>query len=116
MFEMILNNFEKVFIGGMMTALFGLLVATLKRFAGLSAAVLAMNHDQLFRYAEFYISTNQITMNELENLELIYKGYHALGGNGTGTELYERCKELPIIEHRTKFNPYYTERGNKNER
>lgn len=25
-----------------------------------------------------------------------YRRYHALGGNGTGTELYNRAKALPI--------------------
>lgn len=32
----------------------------------------------------------------LKNLEYLYKSYHALGGNGTGTELYNRAKALPI--------------------
>ena len=30
------------------------------------------------------------------NLEYLYRSYHALGGNGTGTELYNRAKALPI--------------------
>ncbi len=32
------------------------------------------------------------------NIEYLYRGYHALGGNGTGTELYERVKELKLKE------------------
>lgn len=31
-------------------------------------------------------------------IEYLYRGYHALGGNGTGTELYERVKELKLKE------------------
>ena len=31
-----------------------------------------------------------------ENIEYLYKSYHALGGNGTGTELYTRAKSLPL--------------------
>ena len=69
--------------------------------------MLAIGHDDLYRFSEFYIQTNQITLRELKNLEHIYNAYHALGGNGTGTELFERCKELPIVEKRTKYNPYY---------
>lgn len=34
----------------------------------------------------------------LKNLEYLYSSYHALGGNGTGTELYTRAKGLPIKE------------------
>lgn len=75
--------------------------------------MLAIGHDDLYRFSEFYIQTNQITLRELKNLEHIYNAYHALGGNGTGTELYERCKELPIVEKRTKYNPYYTEQDKK---
>ena len=32
----------------------------------------------------------------MRNLEYLYRSYHALGGNGTGTELYNRAKALPI--------------------
>lgn len=36
---------------------------------------------------------------ELENIEEMYEQYHALGGNGTITELVERIKELPSRPH-----------------
>ena len=32
----------------------------------------------------------------LTNIGYLYDSYHALGGNGTGTELYNRAKALPI--------------------
>ena len=35
---------------------------------------------------------------ELNNIEKMYKAYHKLGGNGTGTELYERVLELKIFK------------------
>lgn len=78
-----------------------------KFIKGMVTSTLAIGHDKLYRFSEFYILTNQITLDELKNLEHIYEGYHALGGNGTGTELFERCKELPIVDKRTKRNPYY---------
>ena len=71
-------------------------------------ALMALNHDMLYRNGKFYIHSNQITIEELRNLEFLYNSYHALGGNGTGTEIYEKCKELPIVEKRTAMNPYYT--------
>lgn len=82
----------------------------LKTAKGTTELMLAIGHDKLYRFSEFYIMTNQITLQELKNLEYIYTGYHALGGNGTGTELFERCKDLPIVDKRTKYNPYYIER------
>ena len=39
-----------------------------------------------------------INTSALKNLEYLYNSYHALGGNGTGTELYTRAKGLPIKE------------------
>ncbi len=35
-------------------------------------------------------------MQRMKNIEYLYKSYHALGGNGTGTELYTRAKSLPL--------------------
>ena len=32
----------------------------------------------------------------LDDFEHLYNAYHALGGNGTGTEIYKRVKELPM--------------------
>ena len=37
-----------------------------------------------------------IDTDAMRNLEYLYRSYHALGGNGTGTELYNRAKALPI--------------------
>lgn len=43
-----------------------------------------------------YIEKGYIDLPGLKNIEYLYKSYHALGGNGTGTELYTRAKALPI--------------------
>lgn len=102
------DHFLEVFLTLICSGLFLQAKKYFKRTKGLVDSVLAMNHFQLYRTCEFYIYTNQITLNELKNLEYLYNGYHALGGNGTGTELYEKCKDLPVVERRTKFNPYYT--------
>jgi hypothetical protein len=37
----------------------------------------------------------EISVDALKNAENIYNQYHALGGNGTGTELYQRLCDLP---------------------
>ena len=42
------------------------------------------------------IQQGWIDASGLKNLEYLYQSYHALGGNGTGTELYNRAKALPI--------------------
>lgn len=58
--------------------------------------VVALLHNSLFRSCEDYLTRGEITTDELDNLEALYESYHSLGGNGTGTALYERCKNLKI--------------------
>lgn len=62
----------------------------------IKAAVLALLHDRLYSLSRFYIDRDWITIQDLDNLKYLYTAYHTLGGNGTGTELYRRCKALPI--------------------
>ena len=60
--------------------------------------VLALLHDRLYQVCSYYIHQGEITLSEVKNIEYLYRGYHALGGNGTGTELFERVKELKLKE------------------
>ena len=64
----------------------------------LKEGVLALLHDRLYQGCRYYIHNGRITDEEMRNMEYLYNGYHALGGNGTGTELYERVKRLPLKE------------------
>ena len=58
--------------------------------------LLAIMHDRLYQACTYYIQQGWIDASGLKNLEYLYQSYHALGGNGTGTELYNRAKALPI--------------------
>lgn len=62
----------------------------------LKAGVMAMLYDRLYQGCKFYLKQQEIDDDELKNMETLYNAYHALGGNGTGTELYERVKKLPL--------------------
>jgi hypothetical protein len=73
------------------------------RFDIIVDALLSISHDRLYQACMFYITTNQITVEELSNLEYLFKGYTSLGGNGTGEELYKKCTDLPVVEARTKY-------------
>lgn len=61
-------------------------------------ALLAILYDRLFQACQHYLSVKSISTEELKNLEHLYENYHRLGGNGTGTELYTRCLDLPLKE------------------
>lgn len=79
---------------------FGLLsaavVAVAVTYKALLDGVLAILHDRIYQACQFYLAQGYVDMAGLKNVEYLYRSYHALGGNGTGTELYNRVKALPI--------------------
>lgn len=78
--------------------------------AGLSAAVKhlwtkqkaqedglkALLHDRIYQGYADCLKKGYASVEDIENLEYLYRPYHALGGNGTGTELFERVKKMPV--------------------
>lgn len=75
-------------------------LATVRKWVAQQTAehegILALLHDRVYDICAECISRGYITQDELRNVGYLYKAYHALGGNGTGTALYERAKELPL--------------------
>ncbi len=39
-----------------------------------------------------------MTVADRRHLESVYATYHALGGNGTGTRLYEDSMDMPVLD------------------
>ena len=64
------------------------------RTNAINAGVLALLHDRLYQACQFYINRGYCTVPDRDNLEYMFKPYKALGGNGTGEELYNRCLAL----------------------
>lgn len=62
----------------------------------LKEGLIAILHDRLFQSGMYFLSKGEISVSELDNIEGMYNAYHNLGGNGTGTEIYERVKELEL--------------------
>lgn len=65
--------------------------------SALKDGMLALLHDRIYGECASCESHQGVTLDALRNLEYLYEPYHALGGNGTGTILYERVKNLPVI-------------------
>lgn len=107
MLEVIQENVIAIICSGVASFAAGTLVWAIKKFKGFSKLLRADSRDKIMRFGNFYILTNEITPAEFDSLTDIYEGYHDLGGNGAVTEIYERCKELPMVRERTKWNPYY---------
>ena len=58
--------------------------------------LLAILHDRVFQACMYFIEKGEISCDELENLEYLYRGYYGLGGNGTCETLFNKVKELKI--------------------
>lgn len=53
---------------------------------------------QIIRLCKNSLADGYITFSELEALTKAYDSYHALGGNGSITALYEKTKQLEMKE------------------
>ena len=40
-----------------------------------------------------------MTPDERHNLENVYDAYHTIGGNGTGTRIYDEAMKLPVLQN-----------------
>ena len=69
-----------------------------KEQAILRTGVEALLHDRLYERCTSLILRKSTTVTELKNVEYLYRPYRDLGGNGTGTKLYEAVKNLPLSE------------------
>lgn len=66
-----------------------------KEIQVIKEGLLALLHDRLYNIGEMYIMSGYITFDEFDNLAYLYKPYKDLGGNSTGDDVYEKCKNLP---------------------
>ena len=60
----------------------------------------ALLRDRIIQAYYHYSERGWITLHGLENVEALYKEYHALGGNGTVTKLVEDLRELDFALYR----------------
>ncbi|MFQ9892423.1 MAG: hypothetical protein ACLRWH_04500 [Emergencia sp.] len=66
-----------------------------KKQDAVGLGVQALLRDRIIQAYNHYTEKGYCPIYGLENVEEMYNQYHALGGNGTITELVERVKELP---------------------
>lgn len=55
----------------------------------------ALLRDRLIQSYNHYMDKGFCPIYALENINALYAQYHALGGNGTVTEIIEKLKSLP---------------------
>ena len=80
-------------------AIIGWLVKQVKakksEYEVLREGIVALLHDRLYATCSFFIERGYCTLEDRNNLEYLYRPYKELGGNGTGTALYQKCLDLP---------------------
>lgn len=101
MIDFIVNYWlEAIFAGclGALSFAYRHICKRLKEQKLVKEGIEAILHDRLWQAGRIYIPKGKVTLDELKNVEYIYNAYHNLGGNGTGTEIFERIKDLDIVE------------------
>ncbi len=56
----------------------------------------AILRDLIYKACKDCEASGHATIYEAQHLENMYKAYHALGGNGAITQIYDNFKDLPI--------------------
>jgi ribonucleotide monophosphatase NagD (HAD superfamily) len=95
MAEWISQYWMQVLFGGITTFLSGAGWYIYKQFKALKMGMQAMLRDRIIEQYNKYMDKGYIPIYAMENVTAMYKEYHALGGNGTITQLYEELLELP---------------------
>ena len=101
--DFIIEYWVEFLFGGLATVITAMLSAGYRKLARkveeheqVKDGILAILHDRLYQLCQYYLGQGAITPNALKNVEYLYRSYHSLGGNGTGTELYTRVTKLPL--------------------
>lgn len=66
-----------------------------QRFENIELAQLAMLHNKIYRQCAEHLEDEYISVDDLDDLDYLFRGYKGLGGNGTGETLYNKVKALP---------------------
>lgn len=67
-------------------------------YEAICAMLIALGHDRILQGYRYYRRSGGISAQDLETVTKLYEAYHALGGNGTVTTVYNKIKEIPIKE------------------
>lgn len=95
--DIILKSFLTACGGGLLTLIVLCIKFTWNKMRRDDLTIKALAHDAFFRQARELIKKGHMTKDDLENLDYLYRGYKAQKLNGTGDEIYQRCKKLDLI-------------------
>lgn len=78
-----------------------------RRLDALEEGVKGLLHDRIHERYHECDKKGFADVQDRENMERLYEPYHALGGNGTGTDLYTKMRALPTApaDNKAPVNP-----------
>jgi hypothetical protein len=102
-----MTSLANTVVGSTAAALGGGLIAAVKhlwnkqkaqaeRQQAIEDGVKALLFDKILKCCLDCEAKESASVKDRENLEMLYNSYHALNGNGTGTDLYNMVKALPL--------------------
>lgn len=65
------------------------------RLKAVEFANLAILHNKIYRQCAEHLGVGYVSIDDLDDLEYLFRAYKSLGGNGTGEQLYKKVCDLP---------------------
>ena len=84
---------------GILTIIILVIKMMVKKLNNDDLTMKALAHDAYFRHARYLLAKDEISEEELENHNYLYRAYHSQGLNGTGDRLHELVLEKKVIVH-----------------
>ena len=95
--EVITNAFLAAIGSGILALIILLIKKLWKSMTADDLTMKALAHDAYFRHARYLVPKPEITEEELENHNYLYKAYHIQGLNSTGDQLHAIITSKPVV-------------------
>jgi hypothetical protein len=107
--------FIQYWVEVLFSAIVGTFAATIKRQASkiknqeaeqqaIKLGIQALLRDRIVQCYNHYMEKGFCPIYAMDNIDALYTQYHALGGNGTVTELVDRLKNMPTEIKKREVN------------
>ena len=79
-----------------MTTMYKILLKNVKENKALKDGMKGILHNDIIYRCKKFLIIGYVTLDDLEELEYLFKPYKELGGNGTAKKMMDRVYNLPI--------------------
>lgn len=101
--DIVLKAFLTACGAGILTIIILLIKKLWKSMTADDLTMKALAHDAYFRHARYLLAQDEITEEELENHNYLYRAYHIQGLNSTGDKIHNDILQKPIKIEKSTF-------------